>query len=52
MHSTPRLPDVMDIEYNKGDIDWYVRRPTDPPLVELKARKLPRKCEEGAVTLG
>ena len=48
-----RLLEGMDFpECNKGNIDWYVRMPTDPPLVVPKARKLPGQCDDGYVNLG
>ena len=51
-HSTPRLLEVMDfLECNIGDIDWNVRMPNDPPVVDPKARKLPEQCKEGDATL-
>ena len=39
-------------ECNKGDINWFVRMPTDPPLVDPKAGKLPGQCKKGDATLG
>ena len=39
-------------ECNKADIDWYVKMPTDPSLVDHKASKLPGQCKEGDATLG
>ena len=52
MHSTPWLLEVMGFpKCNKGDIDWYMRIPTDTPQADPKARKLPRQCEEADGTL-
>ena len=46
MYSTPRLSEVRDFpRCNKADIDWYVRMPTDPPLVDPNVKMLPEKYE-------
>ena len=36
---------------NNADIDWYVRKPTNPPLVDPKVEMLPELCQEEGVTL-
>ena len=42
----------MDIQkHNNADIDWYVRMPTDPPLVDTKVETLTRLCQEEGATL-
>ena len=51
-HSTKKFPEVMTTpECNKADIDWYGRKPTDPPLVDTKAGKLLGLCKEEDATL-
>ena len=50
-HSTPRFPQVVEsLRYNRADIDWYMRMPTDPPLADPKDDKQPELCEEAGAT--
>ena len=52
MHSTLRIPDVVDFpRCNIADIICYMRKPTDPPLVDPKVEILPQLCEEENATL-
>ena len=39
-------------ECNNANIDWYMRKPTDPPPVDPQAEKLLWLCEEEDGTLG
>ena len=53
MHSTPKLLEVMVTqECHKADIDWYMRKPTDPPQVHLIVGKLLELCKEEDAILG
>ena len=52
MHSTPWLPEVVDLpRCNNANIDWNVRMPTDPCVVDHKVEMLLRQCEEEDHTL-
>ena len=45
-------PEAMDFpRCDNVGIDCYMRMPTDPPLVDLKAEMLPEICEEEGATL-
>ena len=48
----PKLPEVVNfLSSTNAEIDWSMRMPTDPPLVDPKAEKLPELCEEEVATL-
>ena len=52
MHSTAKLLEVtVTAECNKADIDWYVRKPTDPSPVDPEACKPLGLCGEEDATL-
>ena len=52
MHSTPRLSDVMGFpRCDIADIDWYVRLPRDPHLVDPKVEMQSELCKEEDSTL-
>ena len=47
IHSPTRPQEVGDFPgCNNGGIEWYVRIPKDPPLVDLKVEMLLGQCEE------
>ena len=52
MCPTPKLLEVMDSsECNDADIDWYMRMPTNPPLVDSWVEMPLKLCEEEDVIL-
>ena len=52
MHSTSRPQDVVHFPWcNTADTTWYMRLPTDPPLVEPKVEMQLGQCEEEDATL-
>ena len=50
--SIPRFPTVLDYpRYNKADIDWYMRKLTELPLVDPKVETLTQLGEEESATM-
>ena len=48
----PRLQGVVDFpRFNRTDIEWYIRMPTDPSLVDPKEEMKPKLCEETGASL-
>ena len=48
----PRLPELVGLpRFQRTDIDWYMRMPTDPPLVNPKVEMLLELCDEEDATL-
>ena len=52
MHSTPRLPEVVDFPgCNITANHWYMSMPIGSPLVDPKVETKPELCEEEDATL-
>ena len=47
-----RPPEVVDfLRCNTADIDWYMRMPIYPPMLDPKAEMQSELCEKAATTL-
>ena len=51
MHSTQRPQEIVDFpRCNTVEIEWYLRMPIDPPLVDPIVEMLLGQCEEEDAT--